>query len=288
MSSVVQILRNYTYMLWSCTITVVFILSASLAFSAPDADEREYRLALTTSGYLKLKPFFQQAAVARTDLYVTCPECVVGSNLDTKIRLKEKSKKSKKKVCLQISTKVSEQVLQCKDIPISLAQFKQDEECLSGSISLEKSLRLGHTVLSQLQQKASESARIGGQEFNELLHANFGGLLKRFDLKKSSSLTPSHRNTKVRWYLMETDDALAAQVKMFLGITFYQDENGQEQTRYEVEAKQHFPSQQLDMSSLLCGFIERMSLSSGDVERAPPLERKFLGLISSPARPSRS
>ncbi len=230
------------------------------------AGDCEYRLPLTHAGYLQLKPYFQQGALARTDLYLACSDCL----LETKIRLMEKSKK---KICLQVSTRTSEEVLSCANIPLTVRHFKQEEACGSRGTVLERGLSLGHSLLSPPQQLAGVAN--SQEEFVRLLRENFASLLKGVDLKKARALVPAYRNTKLRWYLQEADDPLAAKVKIFLGITFYQDKLGREQNRYELEARARLPLKAEAMALHLCGFIERMKLRKSDIELLPFTEGTF-------------
>ncbi|MBI4214524.1 hypothetical protein HY546_00870, partial [archaeon] len=207
-----------------------FLLSLLFPSPLPQEEiEREYRLPLTHEGYIQLKPYFQQSAISRSDIYLHCNNCPA----EQKLRLSEKNHKD---LCVQTVRKLDETALQCKEFPLTVTYHQQKKQCFSRKHrQLNEAIILSHSLLSQLQRQESTLSQETWKSLSDLIDKDLAFIHTFANNIPQSPLYPSHRNTKLRWYLSESDDALARSLKVFLGITFYLDENGREQTRYELE-----------------------------------------------------
>lgn len=242
------------------------------SFSLAEA-ELEYRLPLAPAGYQHLKPYFQQSAKVRTDLYLSCPSC----KSDSKLRL---CQKDKEEICLQHSEKITEKTFYCKDIPLTLSEFKQEERCKPPKGKLKEAVSLGHSYLSQVQRNDLPHAQAKAQLFASLVQGDLKSFFSIVKLEDNKPPLPNYRNTKLRWYLKKEDDPIASKLRVFLGITFYQDEHGREQSRYEIEAKLKKGASNVDVPALLCEFIERTKLRLSDIDMAPSTQLKAADKIS--------
>jgi hypothetical protein len=224
--------------------------------------ELEYRLPLAPAGYQHLKPYFQQSAKVRTDLYLSCPSC----KPDSKLRL---CQKDKEEICLQHSEKITEKTFYCKDIPLTLSEFKQEERCKPPKGKLKEAVSLGHSYLSQVQRNDVPHAQAKAQLFASLVQGDLKSFFSIVKLEDNKPPLPNYRNTKLR-----------CKLRVFLGITFYQDEHGREQSRYEIEAKLKKGASNVDVPALLCEFIERTKLRLSDIDMAPSTQLKAEDKIS--------